>query len=185
MGLDMYLEKKTFVKNYSFEKAKDKTKVSVLQGGKKHPNIDTKKITYIIEEAGYWRKANAIHKFFVDNVGDGNDNCQEMNIDSEVLTDLLERCNKILKGCKLVKGKVVNGQTSSKDGWVDNIEDGEVMTNPKLAEELLPTTTDGCFFGSKDYDQWYYKDIENTKEICVEALKSIKNGADIYYQASW
>lgn len=29
-----------------------------------------------VREVGYWRKANAIHKWFVDNVQDGEDDCQ-------------------------------------------------------------------------------------------------------------
>ena len=31
-------------------------------------------------EAGYWRKANHIHKWIVDNLQDGKDDCQEHSV---------------------------------------------------------------------------------------------------------
>lgn len=45
---------------------------------------------YAIEvEAIYWRKANAIHKWFVDNVQDGRDECQRTRVTREQLVELL------------------------------------------------------------------------------------------------
>lgn len=38
---------------------------------------------------GYWRKANAIHRWFVDNVQDGVDNCQETWLERTDLEKLL------------------------------------------------------------------------------------------------
>lgn len=47
------------------------------------------------EEVAYWRKANAIHKWFVDNIQDGIDDCREhrpiTKNDLETLKDLCER----------------------------------------------------------------------------------------------
>ena len=50
----------------------------------------------IYEEVGYWRKANAIHKWFVDNIQDGNDDCGDYEVSKEQLEELL-------RVCKLVK----------------------------------------------------------------------------------
>lgn len=47
-------------------------------------------------EIGYWRKANAIHKWFVDNVQDGIDNCQPHEFSTEILNDLKELCQEVL-----------------------------------------------------------------------------------------
>ncbi|MGX8696908.1 MAG: hypothetical protein ACSW8D_11015, partial [Prevotella sp.] len=58
---------------------------------------------------------------------------------------------------------VKNGSTFENGKWHDNIEDGKVMTNPELANELLPTQS-GFFFGGCDYDQWYYEDVSRTVE---------------------
>jgi hypothetical protein len=57
-----------------------------------------------------------------------------------------------------------------------------------LADELLPSA-DGFFFGSTNYDEWYFKDLTNTIEI-IETLLSERNeggylDGDIYYHSSW
>lgn len=100
MGLDMYLGRKAYIPNYS------------------HTNDDTKKLARAVLEAlgltgeqieslndggievklpiGYWRKANAIHAWFVKNVQDGVDECQESDVSKEQLEELKETCNKVL-----------------------------------------------------------------------------------------
>lgn len=59
----------------------------------------------------------------------------------------------------------------------------EVKNNPKKAPQLLPTQS-GFFFGSTDYDEWYFKDVEYSIRLFEEVLKLPKE-FDIYYQASW
>ena len=44
----------------------------------------------------YWRKANQIHKWFVDNVQGGNDNCGEYYVNQTKLVELLNLVNKAL-----------------------------------------------------------------------------------------
>jgi hypothetical protein len=94
MGLDMYLEKRTYVKQWDHQSAEEKHEVVVTKGGQP-TNIDPKKVKYIIEEAGYWRKANQIHRWFVENVQNGVDNCGDYYVGSEKLTELLELCKKV------------------------------------------------------------------------------------------
>lgn len=43
-------------------------------------------------EAMYWRKVNAIHQWFVENVQDNADDCEEYPVSREQLTTLLELC---------------------------------------------------------------------------------------------
>ncbi len=94
MGLDMYLEKRTYVKQWDHQSAEEKHEVVVTKGGQP-TNIDPKKVKYIIEEAGYWRKANQIHRWFVENVQNGVDNCGDYYVGSEKLAELLELCKKV------------------------------------------------------------------------------------------
>lgn len=47
-------------------------------------------------EVGYWRKANAIHKWFVDNIQDGIDNCASYGVNKEQLVELKELCEKVI-----------------------------------------------------------------------------------------
>jgi hypothetical protein len=49
------------------------------------------------KEVGYWRKANAIHKWFVDNTQDGEDNCQESDVSIQQILVLYNLCKKVIK----------------------------------------------------------------------------------------
>ncbi len=55
------------------------------------------KIDYIEVNLGYWRKANHIHKWFVDNVQDGNDDCGTYYVSEEDLKNLLVITNEALE----------------------------------------------------------------------------------------
>ena len=89
MGLDMYLEKKNYVQNWDHNPKEEQHEIVVKQGGKVRVDIDPSKITYIVEGVGYWRKANAIHAWFVENVQNGIDNCQSSYVSTEQLKELL------------------------------------------------------------------------------------------------
>lgn len=45
---------------------------------------------------GYWRKANQIHQWFVDNVQDGEDNCGSYYVSREQLEELKEVCINVI-----------------------------------------------------------------------------------------
>ena len=90
MGLDKYLDKRTYVK-YWEHNGDDNYEVKVTK--KDEPtNIDPKKVKYIIEEAGYWRKANQIHRWFVQNVQGGEDDCGDYYVERNQLQELLDLC---------------------------------------------------------------------------------------------
>ena len=95
MGLDMYLDKRTYVKQWDHIDETKQYKVEVTRGGEP-TNIDPKKVKYIIEEAGYWRKANAIHKWFVDNCQDGVDDCRDAYVGFNNLQALLDLCRIVI-----------------------------------------------------------------------------------------
>lgn len=44
----------------------------------------------------YWRKVNSVHKWFVDNVQDGEDNCQEYYVSHDKLKELLTTARQAL-----------------------------------------------------------------------------------------
>ena len=157
MGLDMYLNRKIYVKKWAHQKSPTNVKVTVNKT--RRPDIDTDKLAFIEEEAVYWRKANAIHKWFVDNVQDGNDDCKEYFISTEDAIDLMQTCQRVLN-------------------------------DHSLAPKLLPTES-GFFFGSTDYDEWYYKDLEDTVKGIGDVLDRMKlapeecSQGSLYYTASW
>lgn len=189
MGLDMYLSKKTYCKNWSYEKEEEKWKINVSHDGKKVPHIKPERLTYLTEEVGYWRKANHIHKWFVDNIQDGEDDCKTYNVSIEQLQELLDKCYEIRKHCILV----ITGKTE-KIFSVEENKEIEIpvmsMSNKHIAEQLLPTQ-DGFFFGGTDYDNWYMEDINITIGILEPLMKEAQKypemvmRSDYYYQSSW
>lgn len=61
----------------------------------------------------------------------------------------------------------------------------QVRENHNLASELLPTQ-EGFFFGSTEYDDWYWEDLEYTENLLENVIKFCKETyAEIYYEASW
>ena len=160
MGLDMYLYKKTYIgANYPHNEAHGIIEVSTMG---KPVNIQFNRVTEISEEVGYWRKANSIHKWFVDNVQDGEDNCKEYYVSLEKLQKL--------KG--IIK-RILNAPKSKKK---------------KLAEELLPPC-DGFFFGSEKIDEYYWDYLRDTLKIIEKVEEeSQEDGGGWFswvYRASW
>lgn len=140
----------------------------------------------IVEDIGYWRKANEIHDWFVRQVQNGEDDCRYHNeVTEDDLRALLIICKTVFDNSKLVASKIKNGETYKDGKWIPNMEDGYIIEDPSVARALLPTTS-GFFFGSTDYDEWYLKDIEHTIKICEEALETTDFETQmIYYCSSW
>lgn len=94
MGLDMFLMKETYIgAGYEFNEVKGT--VDVTKQGESIP-INLNRISTITEEVGYWRKANHIHNWFVQNVQGGRDECQRAYVSKEDLEKLLSICKEVL-----------------------------------------------------------------------------------------
>jgi len=96
MGLDQYLTCKLRTykpfkgeKGHPIRKIIEKNVKEYFKSG----NIEYIEISF---EAGYWRKANAIHKWFVDNI-QGVDDCREYDVSRDELKKLKELCKEVLK----------------------------------------------------------------------------------------
>jgi hypothetical protein len=120
----------------------------------------------IFNEIGYWRKANAIHNFFVQECQNGVDECQLSIVKQSHLKDLLKRCKRAM---------------SLKDIYLNDgiIKDGEGI------ETFLPTTS-GFFFGGTEFNEWYFNDVEETIELITKVLKETDFKTQIiFYRSSW
>lgn len=188
MGLDMYLSRKKYI-GANYEHRKVTGSANIMIGDKKIP-INFKQISYVEEQVCYWRKANQIHKWFVDNVQDGNDDCRQYWVSVEKLEELLKLCKEIKEKAILKDGKVKNGEKLENGKWIPIMEDGKYIENAEEIANILPTST-GCFFGSSEYDEYYMYDIEHTIEQLEKILKEEKElnklgfYSDYEYQASW
>lgn len=179
MGLNMYLsvQKDKYRSGYSYgvEKARALYPKSLQECIPNDPT-DSVVSTTTSYRVGYWRKANAIHKWFVDNVQEGVDDCRRHPVSIPQLEELQHTCEKVL-------------------------------ANHELAPIYLPTQ-EGFFFGSTQYDDYYFEVLEKTVRIIKSLIPAIqklnqvnklnmerlrKNGArnvwdglfEVYYQASW
>lgn len=158
MGLDMYLYlSNTFSSKYGRDEEKEAENVkavATMMGAEDFLKEDDLQFADVKLQVAYWRKANAIHKFFVDTCANGVDECQDIYVPSEKLMELKNRCEKVLE-------------------------------NHDLASELLPSQS-GFFFGSTDYDEWYFEDLENTvKQISKVIEKATNSHLSVCYRASW
>ena len=141
----------------------------------------------IMEDVGYWRKANQIHNWFVERAQDGIDDCgYHHEVTEEMLELLRSTCEAVIKASKLINGKIENGYTFDKNGnRIYNYEDGLIIEDPSVAEKLLPTIS-GFFFGGTSYDEYYIEDLKDTIEIIDKVLEETDFDTQmIYYRSSW
>jgi len=99
MGLDMYLYARKYTANYSWFPQENEDlyhKILEVADKKNLQGIDANSLT-IEFEAMYWRKANAIHGWFVDNVQNGIDNCKPYEVFIPQLYKLLDICEQVIE----------------------------------------------------------------------------------------
>jgi hypothetical protein len=153
MGLDMYLNKKTYVKQWDHQLPEEKYEVVVTKGGKPVDTIKANKVKYIEEEVGYWRKANQIHFWFVNNVQNDVDNCGEYYVSVDHMETLLELCQKV-KADNLLAEELLPPQSgfffgeTEYDEWYFNGIDNTIDI---LTEALAETSGDGDFYYSSSW----------------------------------
>jgi hypothetical protein len=102
MGLDMYI-KQCNRTEHNIEQLLDIDNIKNLKPETPEvaPFLPVYKYKYldaytIFHEAAYWRKANAVHAWFVRNVQNNVDDCGYYELTPEHLQNLVEVCNKVL-----------------------------------------------------------------------------------------
>lgn len=159
MGLDMYLEARRFVSGYSHSGSDEQEMFRQIVDSVGMSDAHDERFVTVNVNVAYWRKANAIHDWFVKNVQDGEDDCKTYYVPREKLMELEELCRRV-------------------------VQSGE----PEVAAELLPTAS-GFFFGDTDYDEYYFQQIDWTAKRLAEILTKLPDGGmrgvDFYYNSSW
>lgn len=146
MGLDMYLTRNTYVKQWDHQTPSERWLVTATKGGNPTP-VKSERISYITEQVAYWRKANAIHAWFVRECQEGKDECQETYVSREDLKRLLEVCRTVRddnsKAATLlpVQSGFFFGSTDYDEGYFEDIKE----TFDVLAK-LLDEPTCGDFY---------------------------------------
>ena len=162
----MYLYRRDYVSDWDFKLPDENPKEremyrSILDymGVESLPSSPT---AYIELCVAYWRKANAIHGWFVNTLADGVDECQSIYVSKEDLLKLRGACEMVLRVPANVGGR---------------LED--------TAAEYGLTPTPGFFFGSYEMDEWYMRDLEQTIDQIDNVLATSGEWSDFIYRASW
>lgn len=150
MGLDMYLYARKYVSRNDYKRENGEI-VNVeneqfTEIAKHFPPFLTKYADdfglYVQLPVAYWRKANQIHGWFVEEIQDGEDDCGEYYVSFEKLQELLDLVEKVLM----------------------------YRTEEKALEDLPPTQ--GFFFGSYEVDDWYWEQLQYTHDTLKHIIEN-------------
>lgn len=157
MGLDMYLAVESVMTPKDLQDllaAEDLLRFWQFAGGGVQALGENDECPVI----AYWRKANAIHAWFVRTQADGVDECQKISVHLPALKELRDTCVRII----------------------------EAGATQEAAEEHGLPTQGGFFFGSTSYNEWYKSDLEDTvKQLDAILAVHWPEGVGIFYEASW
>lgn len=140
MGLDMYLSKRTYVKRWDHQPMEKVVSVTVTRGGVPHPGVQPDRVSYVIEEVMYWRKANAIHRWFVHEVQGDQDDCGEYRCTYEDLHRLLTSINQVLANPPAAETTLPTevgfffGNVDYDDGYLEKLGETHVALSRLLNE---------------------------------------------------
>ena len=100
MGLDMYLFLQKYESCCEWDKDVIEKKAhfypeELKELGEKifENNFMSKETLY---QVAYWRKANMIHKYFIDKCAKGVDDCKKVWVSRDALEDLVKRCREVI-----------------------------------------------------------------------------------------
>ena len=95
MGLDMYLYKRLYTKNWEHTPEESRFQITVIKNGEVLEDFSNP--TYVTTEIAYWRKFNALHGYIVDTYASGEDNCQDIYLEYSDLEDILNMLKEVLE----------------------------------------------------------------------------------------
>lgn len=143
MGLDMYLSAKRYLWRSD---GVDKEIAETI--GNMEIGSNGLRVKEISCEAMYWRKANAIHHWFVHNVQSGDDDCREYRVAKQTLYQLLEVCEEVQRDPDKALDLLPPyegfffGSASTDDWYWDDLK----QTVDRLRDLLSSTTDDWEFY---------------------------------------
>ena len=172
MGLDMYIYKFKKPIDLSSQSAislfKDLNNVEQINDRKlkdfiiDYVYVDEEEEMHLCQRVAYWRKANMVHKFLYDSREDKTlSDYMSIPISINTLGELLGICKEI----------VYRYSQNNTKGIL-------------YAKEKLPTQK-GFFFGSIEYDDGYFSDIEITISQIESLLQNMQLDEELFYLADY
>jgi hypothetical protein len=100
MGLDMYLYRREYVGGWEWKTVEtDGREKALYDNIIEYLGVDRVEASphaYVDVCVAYWRKANAVHKWFCDLDG-GRDECQDIRVPREKLVELRDLCASVIQ----------------------------------------------------------------------------------------
>jgi hypothetical protein len=178
MGLDQWLNRKVHI-GAQYTSKKTKVKNIEIEIEDKTISLPTENLSDIEYQAMYWRKANQIHKWFVDKVQGGDDDCNNYDVSKDNMKALKELCVKVLDIQREVLKSHTEPEMCYKEMKKGIIED---------LKKLLPCQ-EGFFFGNDEYGEYYFENVKETYDMLLVEEKFIEDNPEleIYYEysSSW
>jgi hypothetical protein len=99
-----------------------------------------------LTEVMYWRKANAIHNWFVENVQDGIDECEPHDVTVDQLKELRDLCYEVLKNPERAENLLPTSSgfffgSTAYDEWYQNYLKNTVEELNLVLEDATETDT--------------------------------------------
>jgi hypothetical protein len=122
MGLDMYLKGSRYISSWKEGEKELGEKIAQIVGQ------EGMAVNIVEMEVGYWRKANAVHQWFVKNVQDDVDDCKSYWVPREKLLELQDVCNQVLADVTLAssllptQGGFFFGNLEYDEWYMENLE---------------------------------------------------------------
>ncbi len=135
-------------------------------------------------EVAYWRKANAVHRWFDNQKKGGLEDCEKMEVSKEMLNGLKQICDGIIER---LKKEVPSLETFFNDTeWINKNWDTwcPSLELTKHCAEVLPTQS-GFFFGSTEYGVGYFLNVKETSDQIGKVLTEHPNAEKFKYHAWW
>lgn len=92
MGLDMFLKARVYLSAWSHTPQDKRALCNVVLAAVDVPLCEDSPSVTVEATVGYWRKANAVHGWFVRHVQGGTDNCKPHEVSREKLAELGKLC---------------------------------------------------------------------------------------------
>lgn len=165
MGLDMYMSARKYVRRHNWDRVDDEVTKEINPLFTKF--VDAIDANDVVEPDGfsgisvdipfaYWRKANAIHGWIVDNCAEGVDECQRIYLSPPHIEQLLGVCKEVL----------------------ENKDAASELLPPSSGFFFGSQATDEWYFEDIKY-------TVEVLEKAIKIIKDENQEYDFYYQASW
>lgn len=122
MGLDMYLKGSRYISSWKEGEKELGEKIAQIVGQ------EGMAVNIVEMEVGYWRKANAVHQWFVKNVQNDVDDCKSYWVPRKKLLELQDVCNQVLADVTLAssllptQGGFFFGNLEYDEWYMENLE---------------------------------------------------------------